>query len=97
MHPGTDVISMVPVSPHTLSNRPITLPAASEVSFSIHNHAKNCAHVSSDGLVGFNLAGHETVKVTRSKHSVQLIHTENYDYFAMLRAKLGWGGAQESR
>ncbi len=97
MHPGTDVISMVPVSPHTLSNRPITLPAASEVCFSIHNRTKNCAHVSSDGLIGFNLAGHEVVKVTRSEHPVQLIHTENYDYFAMLRAKLGWGGAQESR
>lgn len=97
MHPGTDVISMVPVSPHTLSNRPITLPASSEVSLSIHNRTENCAHVSSDGLIGFNLAGHEIVKITRSEHSVQLIHTKSYDYFAMLRAKLGWGGAQESR
>jgi len=97
IHPGTDVISMVPVSPHTLSNRPITLPADSEVCFSIHNRSQNCAHVSSDGLIGFSLAGHETVKVARSKHSVQLIHTESYDYFAMLRAKLGWGGEQESR
>jgi len=97
IHPGTDVISMVPVSPHTLSNRPITLPADSEVSLSIHNRTENCAHVSSDGLIGFNLAGHEIVKITRSEHSVKLIHTKNYDYFAMLRAKLGWGGAQESR
>jgi len=97
MHPGTDVISLVPVSPHTLSNRPITLPAASEVCFSIDNRTKNCAHVSSDGLIGFNLTGHEIVKITRSEHSVQLIHTQKYDYFAMLRAKLGWGGAQESR
>jgi len=81
MHPGTDVISMVPVSPHTLSNRPITLPAASEVCFSIHNRTQNCAHVSSDGLIGFNLAGHEIVKVTRSEHPVQLIHTENKDLY----------------
>lgn len=97
IHPGTDVISVVPVSPHTLSHRPITLPAASEVCFSIHNRTKNCAHVSSDGLIGFNLEGHEIVKVLRSEHPALLIHTKNYDYFAMLRAKLGWGGAQESR
>ncbi len=97
IHPGTDVISVVPVSPHTLSHRPITLPAASEACFSIHNRTENCAHVSSDGLIGFNLAGHEIVKISRSEHSVQLIHTRSYDYFAMLRAKLGWGGAQESR
>lgn len=97
IHPGTDVISMVPVSPHTLSNRPITLPADSVVEFTIHNRTENCAHVSSDGLIGHSLVGNEVVKVTRSKHSVKLVHTENYNYFAMLRAKLGWGRAQETR
>jgi len=95
MHPGLDVISMVPVSPHTLSNRPITLPADATIELTIHNKSLNCAHVSADGLIGCNLLGHEVVKITRAKHSVQLIHTEKYDYFAMLRAKLGWGGAQE--
>ena len=97
MHPGIDVISMVPVSPHTLSNRPIALPANSTVNFTIHNRSSNCAHVSSDGLIGYKLTGHEIISITRSKHTVQFIHTENYDYFAMLRAKLGWGGAQESQ
>jgi len=97
MHPGTDVISMVPVSPHTLSNRPITLPADSVVEFTIHNRSENCAHVSADGLIGCNLVGPEVVRVTRSQHSVRLVHTENYNYFAMLRAKLGWGGAVETR
>jgi len=94
VHPGTDVISMVPVSPHTLSNRPITLPADSVVEVSITNRTENCAHVSADGLIGHDLKGDEIVRITRSKHSVNLVHTENYDYFAMLRAKLGWGGAQ---
>ncbi len=94
MHPGTDVISMVPVSPHTLSNRPITLPAASVFEFTIHNKTQNCAHVSADGLIGCNLVGDEIIKVTRSKNSARFVHTPNYDYFAMLRAKLGWGGAQ---
>jgi NAD+ kinase len=95
MHPGLDVISMVPVSPHTLSNRPITLPADATIELTIHNKNPNCAHVSSDGLIGCNLRGNEIVRITRAKHSVQLIHTENYDYFSMLRAKLGWGGEQD--
>jgi len=50
VHPGTDVISMVPVSPHTLSNRPIILPANSTVELSLHNKTANCAHVSTDGF-----------------------------------------------
>lgn len=94
VHPGTDVISMVPVSPHTLSNRPITLPASSTVELSLHNKAPNCAHVSTDGLIGYNLVGDERIEITRSKHSVKLVHTENYNYFAMLRAKLGWGSGK---
>lgn len=94
MHPGTDVISMVPVSPHTLSNRPITLPASSHFEFTIHNQTQNCAHVSGDGLIGCSLVGDELVRVKRSKHVVKFVHPKNYNYFAMLRAKLGWGGAQ---
>lgn len=94
MHPGIGVISMVPVSPHTLSNRPITLPGDASIALTIKNRTQNCAHVSCDGLIGFNLLGDETVNVTRSEHSVKLVHTKNYNYFAMLRAKLGWGGAQ---
>lgn len=97
MHPGTDVISMVPVSPHTLSNRPITLPAKSVLEFTIHNQSENCAHVSADGLIGHNLVGNEVTRITRSELAVKLVHTKNYNYFAMLRAKLGWGGAQETR
>ena len=92
MHPGIDVISLVPVSPHTLSNRPITLPADSKIELTIHNHTKNSAHVSCDGLIGCTLTGDETVCITKAEHSVSLVHTENYNYFAMLRVKLGWVG-----
>lgn len=94
MHPNVDVISMVPVSPHTLSNRPIGLPGDAKIELTIHNESKDCAHVSFDGLIGCNLEGDEVVMITRSKFTVKLVHTDNYNYFAMLRAKLGWGGAQ---
>ena len=94
MHPGLDVISMVPVSPHTLSNRPIGLPAQASIELTIHNREKNCAHVSADGLIGCNLVGDEVIRITKSEHAVTLVHTKNYNYFAMLRVKLGWGSAQ---
>ena len=91
VHPGTDVISLVPVSPHTLSNRPIILPANLSIQVSIQNRTANLAHVSADGLIGYNLHGTETVTVKRSTHSVKIVHTKSYNYFAMLRVKLGWG------
>lgn len=93
MHPGLDVVSMVPISPHTLSNRPIGLPANATIEVSIHNRTPNTAHVSADGLIGYNLVGDEIVYITRSEHTVKLVHPSSYNYFGMLRAKLGWGGA----
>ena len=92
MHPGLDVISMVPVSPHTLTNRPIGLPASAMIELTIQDGSNNRAHVSCDGLIGCSLVGDEVVRVTRSEHSVRLLHPKKYNYFAMLRAKLGWGG-----
>ena len=92
VHPGTDVISMVPVSPHTLSNRPIMLPASSEIEVTIKNSSTNYAHVSADGLIGCTLVGDEVIKINKSKHSANLVHTKSYNYFATLRSKLGWGG-----
>ena len=92
MHPGLDVISMVPVSPHTLTNRPIGLPASAMIELTIQDRSDNRAHVSCDGLIGCSLVGDEVVRVTRSEHSVKLLHPKKYNYFAMLRAKLGWGG-----
>lgn len=90
IHPGIDVLTIVPVSPHTLSNRPIVIPADSTIEFTITDK-RSPAHVSADGLIGFNLEGDETVQISRSEHSVQLVHPENYNYFATLRSKLGWG------
>jgi len=94
LHPGLDVVTMVPVSPHTLTNRPIVLPASAMIEFTISNNAKNVAHISADGLIGMNLEGDEVIRITRSDNTVKLVHTKNYNYFATLRAKLGWGGAQ---
>lgn len=91
LHPGTNIISMVPICPHTLSNRPITLPADSVVEITTQDKTPNSAHVSCDGLIGFSLVGDEVVRITRSKYKSTLVHTRNYNYFAVLRAKLGWG------
>ena len=92
MHPGIDVISLVPVSPHTLSNRPITLPADSTIELNIVTDSNDSAHVSCDGIIGCTLEQDDTVLITKADLSVSLVHTQSYNYFAMLRAKLGWGG-----
>ena len=91
LHPKLDVLTMVPISPQALSNRPIVLPADRTIKFTLVDTVTEAAHVSLDGLIGSQLQGDETILVQRAKSTVSLVHTNNYDYFAMLRAKLGWG------
>lgn len=91
LHPKLDVLTMVPISPQALSNRPIVLPADSTIEFSLVDNLTEAAHVSLDGLIGTQLQGDETVCIQRANSTVSLVHSNKYDYFAMLRAKLGWG------
>jgi NAD+ kinase len=91
IYPGIDVLNMVPVSAHTLTNRPIILPGDATVEFTIHNKTPNAAHVSSDGLIGCNLKGDEVVKISRANQSVEILHPKSYRYFSVLRNKLRWG------
>jgi NAD+ kinase len=88
LHPGVAGLALVPISPHTLSNRPITIPDRSKVEV-IMSHAPE-ARLHMDGVPQANLMAGDRVTVRRSRHVTRLIHPASYDYFAMLRNKLHW-------
>lgn len=91
LQPQLDAVVMVPVSPHTLSNRPIVLPASSCIEFNLDSSNMDVCHISADGLISFQPEGNETIRIERSQHSVRMVKPEQHDYYAMLRSKLGWG------
>jgi NAD+ kinase len=82
---------MVPICPHTLSNRPVALQGSSQLEFRVLGISANDAHVSVDGLVEYHLAGEEIIRIQRATDSVKLVRPPDHDHFATLRAKLGWG------
>jgi len=91
LQPLLDAVVMVPVSPHTLSNRPIVLPASSCIEFNLDSSNMDVCHISADGLISFQPEGNETIRIQRSKNRVRMVKPANHDYYAMLRSKLGWG------
>ena len=91
MAPGLDAIVMVPICPHTLSNRPVALQGSSQLEFRVIGSAASDAHISVDGLIECRLAGHEIIRVQRAGDVVKLARPPDHDHFATLRAKLGWG------
>lgn len=89
MHPDLEAISIVPISPHTLSYRPITVPACSVIEVIVVNAAD--AQISYDGLGQYPLTVGDHVRIERAPQEIQLVHPKDYCYFDMLRNKLNWG------
>lgn len=90
LHPSLDLIALVPVSPHTLSNRPIVVGPDAIVEILMHRTA--VARVHSDSHSHFDLQEHDRVVVRRSPHEATLLHPSDHSYYRMLREKLGWSG-----
>jgi NAD+ kinase len=88
VHPGLDVMELVPVCPHTLSNRPIVVRADAVVEVLMHR--TNDVRVRFDSHTWFDLQLHDTLEVTRFPTPVRLLHPQGHSYYRTLREKLLW-------
>ncbi|MES2637542.1 MAG: NAD(+) kinase [Pseudomonadota bacterium] len=89
LHPSLEAIAIVPVSPHTLSNRPIAVNSSSLIQITIIQ--SDDGQVSYDGQFQMLLESGDRVFVERAEKEVKLLHPSEYCYFDMLRNKLNWG------
>lgn len=88
LHPAVPGIAIVPLCPHALSNRPITIPDRSTVEMILLPGYDARVHFDGHGV--FDARAGDCVHVARAPHRVTLLHPRNYSYFAMLREKLHW-------
>ena len=88
LHPKLGGIALVPLCPHALSNRPITLPDSARIEVRLVQGVNARAHF--DGQETVDLMPGDSVRLQRSPHRVRLLHPPGYSYFAMLRQKLHW-------
>ncbi len=90
LHPGINALTMVPICPHTLSSRPIVISGDSNISISLQRHNHSHARVAFDGQSTINIEPGDQILIDRSSNTLQLIHPSRYDYYEILRQKLGW-------
>jgi len=88
VHPSLNVISLVPVCPHTLSNRPIVV--AGDSAIEILMHRTEDVRVRLDSHTYFDLHLHDTLTVTGYPKPVCLLHPVGHSYYHTLREKLLW-------
>jgi NAD+ kinase len=91
VHPGVDALILNPIAPHTLSHRPLVIPASAHVVIQpILKRADDTAFATFDGQHGEELADGDEVHVRRSARSMRLVRTTPLSYYRVLRTKLRW-------
>jgi NAD+ kinase len=91
VYPTVESILLTPISPHTMSVRPLVLPPSAAVTLRAHDGPEELL-VTVDGQVGTTFARGETLVVSRSDRAVQIVRFPGATFFARMRLKLGWGG-----
>jgi NAD+ kinase len=88
LHPSLAGLVLVPVAPHTLSNRPITLPDSVVVEIELTDLRDASAHF--DMQLFSPMQPGDVVRAHLSPDRITLLHPAGYNYFETLRRKLHW-------
>ena len=92
LHPSNASWVLVPIAPHTLSNRPIVLPDDVEIAIELVNGRDASANFDMQSLA--SLLHGDRITVRRSQHKVRFLHPKGWSYFDTLRKKLHWNEGQ---
>jgi NAD+ kinase len=88
LHPAVPALALVPLNPHTLSARPVSISDRTKIEIVLKHALDARAHF--DGLALFDMQEGDRLTLKRSADAVRFVHPPGYKYFATLREKLRW-------
>ncbi|MBK8308409.1 MAG: NAD(+) kinase [Gammaproteobacteria bacterium] len=91
MHPGLDALVLVPMFPHTLGSRPLVIHGNSSVRIVINEYNDLHPNISCDGQLNFRASPGDVIHIHKKPERLQLLHPLEHNFYAICRAKLGWG------
>jgi len=90
LHPTLDAIELVPINPHTLTNRPIVIAGDSEVEIAFGSAKEMRAEVTCDTVSIPEVLIDDHIVIRKADKPFRLLHPTDYDFFEILRVKLHW-------
>ena len=90
-HPDVSALSLVPICPHTLTDRPVVVPSTQIIRIIPKTKSSDGATITCDGQIGMPVHVDDVVEITPLPNLLRLLHTQDYSYFGVLRDKLLWG------
>jgi NAD+ kinase len=91
VEPDLDVWVLAPISPHTLSDRPIVVRAGSKIQLRMAERLEARAQVTCDGAALGDMKQGDSLFIEGAESQITLLHPPGYDYYRLLRSKLHWG------
>ena len=88
IYPSINAILLVPISPHTLTNRPIVLPSNTELNIVLKKG--NTSKIFYDNHYSQSFSINNILKIKKNKNSATFLHPEEFSYFSTLTEKLNW-------
>ena len=82
---------MVPICPHTLTDRPIVIAADQAVEVSLLQRDDTKAEITVDGFAVGDIRPGDKLQISAANNRVTLVHPPGYDFYGILRSKLFWG------
>lgn len=97
IEPILDAVVLVPICPHTLSDRPLVVPSKQDIEIVLLPREGTNAAITVDGRPTCDLLPDDTLNICESEHRVVLVHPPGYDFYDILRSKLHWGRDSRDR
>ena len=96
MNPNSDTFLLVPIAPHTLTNRPMVVSSTSIIKLEFMEENDDTIEISLDGEIISEISSGDCIMISQSENTVEFIHPKQYDYYETLRSKLFWGHDQRN-
>lgn len=90
IHPTLNALLLVPLNPHTLSNRPIVIDGGAEIEINFNKSKEINAQVTCDRIDIPDVLISDTILIKKDPDPIIILHPENHDFFHTLRNKLNW-------
>lgn len=91
IQPQLDAVVIVPVCPHTLTDRPIVVPSSAPIEVALLEREDTKAEITVDGNSLGEFAADDKLTISAADSRMTLLHPPGYDYYEILRSKLYWG------
>jgi NAD+ kinase len=97
LEPHIEAVALVPICPHTLTDRPIVIPASQDIDIQLLERDSTRAEVTVDGNHLGTLRPGDALRVAAAGERVTMLHPPGHDFYGILRSKLFWGRDSRKR